>query len=146
VAEAQLRLTPDGEEALREAQRLCFRANVAIVSAEHLLCGALAVLHGLGCDVPAPGLIAEALTISQGAGGTAHSHQLMFGSAARAAMDAVADRVARSGSAAIDAAAIARGTIESGELSPMVFAALRTTRDALLAALPAGTAWARDSR
>ena len=62
----------------------------------------------------------------------------MFGSGAREAINFIAGGVRRSGGTEITALAIATGTIGSGEVGPMFFGALGTTREALLSALGEG--------
>lgn len=137
----EVTLSEDGARALREAQNFCFRANVAIVGAEHLLAGALLVVSEGGNDrvPPAPALEA-ALMLAQGHGDATLSTQVMFGSAARDAMNAIAGAVRAAGHTSIDAPTIALGAIDSGEVNPMFFSSLGKTKDELREALGAGSA------
>ena len=137
----EVQLTADGERALEEAQRYCGRMNVAIIGPEHLLAGALLVLGQAGLsNLPAPEALEAALMASQGSGTEPLAANMMFGSAAREAINFTAGGVRGAGGTNITAFAIAAGTIASGEVGPMFFGALGTTREALLAALTAGLA------
>lgn len=132
----ELTLTDDAARALREAENYCWRSNVAIVAAEHLLAAALLVLGATGRDdLPPAGQIEAAVLAVHGAGSEPLSDTVMFGSAARDALEATAIRLRESGGSVIDATIIARGVIESGEVNPRFYAALATTRQDLLAAL-----------
>jgi hypothetical protein len=136
MAEAEVRLDESGARALREAQNFCFRADVAIVGAEHLLAGALLVLAEAGTAVvPGRQELEEALQLSQGAGSSALAEQVMFGSAAREAINDTAAAVRRAGGTIIGARELAIGAIVSGNVSPMFYASLATTREALRSAL-----------
>lgn len=132
----EISLTEDGQFALQEAQSFCGRANVAIVAAEHLLAGALAVL---GTErypaLPPRTALESALMISQGEGEEPLANQVMFGSAARDAINQTAYAVRQAGGTRIDARLLAAGVIESGEVSPMFYSALGATRADLLDAL-----------
>lgn len=133
---SEVTLSPDGERTLREAQNLCYRMNVAIVAPEHLLAGALSVLHAAGAQhLPAPADIERAIEMTQGRGSTTISENVMFGSAAREAINGIAGAVRQSGETHITARALAVGTIESGEVNPMFYNSLGTTKAALLDAL-----------
>jgi hypothetical protein len=135
----EIALTPDGERALAEAQRYCGRMHVAIMGPEHLLAGALLVLGQSGHPgVPAPEALEAALMASQGSGTEPLAANVMFGSAAREAINFTAGGVRGAGGTDITALAIAAGTIASGEVGPMFFGALGTTREALLSALSEG--------
>jgi hypothetical protein len=129
-------LAADGERTLREAQNLCYRTNIAIVAPEHLLAGALLVLGQAGVDgLPDATAIESAIVMSQGQGSTAISANVMFGSAAREAMNGIAGAVREAGGTQITATILAVGTIESGEVNPMFYSALGTTKAELLDAL-----------
>ena len=132
----EITLSPDGERALTEAQDFCARMNVAIVAPEHLLAGALVVLGEGGFEgVPSPDALERALLAAQGSGSEPLTTNVMFGSAARQAINFTAGGVRRAGLAQITAASLAAGTIASGEVGPMFFDALATTREALMQAL-----------
>lgn len=131
----EVRLSGDGERCLSEAQNFCGRANVAIVGADHLLAGALVVVsEGGRPDIPNRTMLESALMLTQGSAG-AHENQVMFGSAARDAINTVASNVRKAGGTSIDALALALGTLDSGEVNPMFYASLGITRAALRAAL-----------
>lgn len=135
---SEVTLAPDGERTLREAQNLCYRTNVAIVAPEHLLAGALTVLSAAGIaglpDVPA---IESAMVMVQGQGSGQISESVMFGSAARDAINGVARAVREAGGMQITALILAAGTIASGEVNPMFYQALGTTKAELLGAIEA---------
>lgn len=132
----ELSLSADAERALREAENFCWRANVAIIAAEHLVAGALLVLGRAGnAAVPGEGALRDALLAVHGAGADALTDNVMWGSSAREALNTTAAAAGDSGATLIDAAAIAAGVLHSGELSPMFCAALNTTRQALLLAI-----------
>lgn len=131
-------LSADGERALAAAEDASARANVAIVSAEHLLGGALLVLNELGAlSSPGTGQIEAAMRTSQGMGSEAPAEKVMFGSAARAAMGFTAAVVRQQGGGEIDARVLAIGTIASDEVSPAFFESLGMTKHDLLVALQA---------
>lgn len=135
----EVHLTADGERALEEAQRYCGRMNVAIVAPEQVLAGALLVLGQAGyANLPPREALDAALLASQGSGREPLAAKMMFGSGAREAINFVAGDVRRSGGTEIGALALAAGTIGSGEVGPMFFGALGTTREALLSALGGG--------
>lgn len=128
----ELRLTADGERALREAENFCWRMNVAIEAPEHLLAGALVVLEEEGvAGLPARELVEAALEHIVGRGTTSLTDNVMPGPSARAALNHAVRAVREAGHATIDARAIAIGVIDSGELHPMFVGALGTTADAL---------------
>ena len=132
----EIRLSPDGERVLAEAQSFCVRANVAIVGAEHLLAGALVVLSESGnTGVPARRDIEAALMLAQGHADDAHGNQVMFGSGSRDAINATAKAVGDAGGTLIKAATLALGTIDSGAVSPMFYQSLGTSPAALRAAI-----------
>ncbi len=131
----EVSLTEDGERVLREAQSFCQRSNVAIVAAEHLLSGALAVLSEAGnTAVPDRAALEAALMLTQG-GAEAHQNQVMYGSAARDAINETARGVREAGRSAIDATTLALGVIDSGEVNPMFYGSLGITKVALRAAI-----------
>lgn len=133
----ELRLGDDAERALREAENFCWRTNVAILGAEHLLAGALVVLGATGlAGMPTAAVVEAALVAVQGVGAEELSDNVKFGSAARDALAATALRLRESGETLMDALAIARGVIESGEVNPMFFGELGVAKEQLLAALP----------
>ncbi|MGE5595437.1 MAG: hypothetical protein ACM3S1_05315 [Hyphomicrobiales bacterium] len=132
----ELVLTDDGNRALQEAQNFCWRSNTAIVSAEHLLAGALLVLASAGYPgLPSKEELESALMLAQGAGDETLSSQVMFGSAARDAINATARAVREAGGTRIDARLIAAGAIESGEVNPMFYGSLGVAKSQLLDAL-----------
>ena len=134
---ADLQAAPDFERALREAENFCWAANVAILAPEHLLAGALKVLAAAGAaGLPSLEALEAALLETHGASDDELGQQVMFGSAARAALNQTAGEARQAGIAVLTAGVLARGVIASGELMPTFFAALRSTRPALLAALP----------
>lgn len=133
---AEIQATEDFQRALREAENYCYATNVGIIAPEHLLAGALKVLVAAGvAGLPAPGTLEAALLDVQGSSEDELSQQVMFGSAAREAMNQTAGDARRAGTEAISAAVLARGIITSGEVTPMFFGALGTTKAELLAAL-----------
>jgi hypothetical protein len=139
MAEQEVRLDESGGRALREAQNFCFRANVAIVGAEHLLAGALLVLSERGfAGVPGREALEGALALAQGSGANQPSEQVMFGSAAREAINDTAGVVRRAGRTSVGARELAIGTVASGNVSPMFYASLGVDRDVLRTALEAG--------
>ena len=125
---SEVALTADGERALKEAENYCWRTNVAIVAPEHLLAGALLVLSTAGHPgTPAAEQLEAAVLASQGSGSEELSNSVM--------LNYVAAGVRQAGATDVTALAVAAGTIESGEVNPMFFSALKTTRAALLEAL-----------
>ena len=135
---AEIRLSDDGNRALAEAQSFCRRANVAIVSAEHLLAGALLVLSESGAEgIPDRTALEAALMLAQGAGSDAFSERVMFGSAAREAINSTAGTVRQGGGSIIGPRELALGTVDSGNVSPMFFTALGMARERLRTALSA---------
>ncbi|MGI8925346.1 MAG: hypothetical protein ACR2HN_01715 [Tepidiformaceae bacterium] len=137
---SEVGLTAAGERVLREAENFCWRANVAIIAAEHLLAGALLLLQRDGqAALPPEERLKEALVAVHGSGSQALTNNVMWGSSGRQALDATATAVREAGGTAIGPPEIARGVIESGEIGPMFYSALGLGREALLAALlPAG--------
>ncbi|MBI2765969.1 MAG: hypothetical protein HYX53_08680 [Chloroflexi bacterium] len=133
---AEVSLTEEGGRVLREAEQFCWRTNVAIVAPEHLLAGALLVLSQAGRPgLPPPETLEAALLDAQGSGDTELTSNVMFGSAAREAINGTALAVRQAGGTLIDARILAMGVIASGEVTPMFFGALGTTRQELMAAL-----------
>ena len=130
---AEIGLTADGERALAEAQAYCQRTNVAIVAPEHLVAGALRVLGDGGAGgLPSPDELDAAVLASQGSSEDRLDANVMFGSAAREAINFTAAGVGRAGGTDISAALIAAGTIASGEVGPMFYGALGLTKEELL--------------
>ncbi len=66
------------------------------------------------------------------------TQNVMFGSAAREAVNFTAALVRQAGGGEIDPRTLAYGILQSGELGPMFFMALGTTKQDVLAALGAG--------
>ncbi|MCC6386862.1 MAG: hypothetical protein IT302_05720 [Dehalococcoidia bacterium] len=133
---ADLQPAPDFERALREAENFCWAANVAILAPEHLLAGALKVLAAAGATgLPSLEMLEAALLETHGASDDQLGQQVMFGSAARAAINQTAAEARQAGVTVLTAGVLARGVIASGELMPTFYAALGTTRPALLSAL-----------
>jgi hypothetical protein len=131
---AELRLTQEGERALREAERICYGMNVGIQAAEHLLCGALLVLHQSGIPgVPDAERLEAGLLSIHGASDEPLTQKVMAGSAFRMALNDTARGAIERGVTNIDARVLVRGVIESGEVHPMFYAAAGTTKEALLA-------------
>lgn len=136
MTDEQLGLTDDGARALQEAQNFCWRANIAIVAAEHVLAGALLVLSQSGASqLPAKEALEAALAGAQGLGEPGMANQVMFGSAARDAINTTAGGVRAAGGTQIDARLLAAGVIESGEVNPMFFSALGRTKAEILASI-----------
>lgn len=135
---SEVTLSADGERTLREAQNLCYRMNVAIVAPEHLLAGALTVLNTAGiAGLPGIPAIEAAVMLAQGQGSGQLAENVMFGSAAREAINMIAGAVRETGGTQISALALAAGTIASGEVNPMFYESLGITRASLLAAIEA---------
>lgn len=129
----ELRLTPEGERALREAERLCYAMNVAIQAPEHLLAGALLVLRSAGvAGVPEPDRLQAGLEMIHGSGSEQLNARVMPGSAFRAALNETARATLARGETEIDARVLVRGLVESGEVNPMFYGAAGTTKEALL--------------
>ena len=136
---ADVSLSESGARALREAENYCWRTNVAIVAPEHLLAGCLAVLAAAGAEgLPSHEALESALLMAQGMSDEALTQNVMFGSAARDAITFTAHLVREAGGGEIDPRTLAYGIIQSGELGPMFFNALGTTKQDVLAALGAG--------
>ncbi len=139
MAEEQLALTEDGARALQEAQNFCWRANIAIVAADHVLAGALLVLAANGVsNLPTKDELEQALQASQGLGEPGMANQVMFGSAARDAVSATAAAVREAGGNRIDARLLALGIIDSGEVHPMFYSALGRSKPELRELLEPG--------
>lgn len=136
MAAEELTLDTDAAQALREAQRLCFHTNCAIVAPEHLLAACLLVLRARGQpQLPEPATIHQALIATQSIGEDPLDRDVIFGSAARKAIEHAAAEARATGAPTISARALARALVQSGECSPMFFAALGVPRSALAAAL-----------
>lgn len=132
---AEIRLTESGQRVLREAEQLCYRLNVAIAAPEHLMAGALMVLSREGvAGLPGADAARHAAEAIHGTGESLDA-QVMWGSAAREALNATARYVAAAGETEIDARRLALGILESGELNPMFFVAAGTDRESVRSAL-----------
>ena len=132
----EVRLTEDGERALKEAQNFCWRHHVAIVAAEHVLAGALVVAqqNGLG-GLPTRENIEAAVIACIGTGTEQLTDNVMFGSSARDVINDTARRLREANGTDLDAITLARGVTESGEVGPRFFSALGIDRQNLLALL-----------
>jgi hypothetical protein len=129
-------LYTDAKRALREAENLCWRSNVAILAPEHLLAGCLAVVRAAGADdLPALDALAQAVGATQGVGESELTDNVMWGSSARAALESTVARERAAGIKLLGARGLALGVIDSGEVSPMFYASLGASRDALRSAL-----------
>jgi hypothetical protein len=136
---AEIRLTADGERALRESEKLCYATNVAIQAPEHLLAAALIVLAENGAvGLPSLESLEAGVLGIHGRGGETLNTQVMWGSAVREALNMTAASVASAGGTEIDARIIALGLIESGEVNPMFYACAGTSREALRNTLTSG--------
>jgi hypothetical protein len=131
----EIALDAEGERVLRDAQNFCFQSRVSILAPEHLLAAALLTLGENRPGLPTAEEVAGAFLMVQGMGSEETDANVMFGSAARDALNTVARNVRVAGGTAIDAHAIAVGVIGSGEVNPMFFAELGWSKDRLLAAL-----------
>jgi hypothetical protein len=116
-------------------QDFCRRSSTAIVSAEHLAAGALAVVSESLPGIPTLPDLEQALLMAQSEGDAPLTQQVMWGSSARDAMTATAALVRRAGGGAIDARTLAYVTIASDELRPMFFDAIGIPKSTLLALL-----------
>ncbi len=133
---SEMRLSADGERSFMEAQQLCLATNVAIVAPEHVLAGALLVLHESGhAGLPEVETVARAIVATQAVGDAALQDSPMFGSAARQAISECSRIVRQSGGSEIGALELALGTIASGEVNPMFYGALGLTKQDLIATL-----------
>jgi hypothetical protein len=133
---AEIRLGDDGQRVLREAERICYQTNVAITAPEHLLAAALAILArqerpGLPTDTQ----LQEAVLAVHGRSDEELGSQVMWGSAAREALNLTARAVAEAGETTIDARRLALGLIASGEINPMFYMTAGSSKAALLEAL-----------
>lgn len=132
-------LSESGARALREAENYCWRMNVGIVAPEHLLAGCLKVLNDEGVPgLPPDDTLESALMLAQGSSDDELTQNVIFGSAAREAVNFTAALVRQAGGGEIDPRTLAYGILQSGELGPMFFMALGTTKEDVLAALGAG--------
>ena len=133
---AEVSLSPDAGCALQEAENYCWRANVGIVAPEHLLAGCIRVLNAAGFPgLPSDEQVEQALLMAQGMSEDALTQNVMFGSAARDAVNFTARLVREAGGGEIDTLTLAYGIIQSGELGPMLFSAMGTTKAELVEAL-----------
>lgn len=134
----EVTLSEDAGRALREAENFCWRMNVGIVAPEHLLAGCLKVLNLAGvAGLPADEAVESALLMAQGMSEEKLTQNVMFGSAARDAVNFTARLVREAGGGEINTLTLGYGVIESGELGPMFFSALGTTKRGMVAALAA---------
>ena len=134
----EVHLSEEGGRVLGEAEQFCRQSHLSILAPEHLLGAALLVLGETHAGLPTPEEVASAFLATQGMGSEPTDGKVMFGSAARDAINMVAGDVRRAGRQAIDARAIAVGVIQSGEVNPMFFSTLGWSKDRLLGGI--GTA------
>lgn len=133
----EVSLGPDAGRALQEAENFCWRANIAIVAAEHVLAGALVVLAPALPGLPQKDALEAALVMTHGSGADALTGNVMFGSSARDAVSMVAAWAREAGIAQISAQLLALGVVESGEIGPMFFSALGVSKAELRTILQA---------
>src|SRR6185436_12328980 len=101
-------LTEDAGRAMQEAENFCWRMNVGIVAPEHLLAGCLKVLNMMGvAGLPADDAVESALLMAQGMSEDALTQNVMFGSAARAAMSFTARLVREAGGGQLNSLTLA---------------------------------------
>jgi hypothetical protein len=133
---ADVTLNEDSARALQEGENFCWRANVGIVAPEHVLAGCLKVLNAAGvAGLPSDEALAGALLMAQGMSEDALTQNVMFGSAAREAINFTARLVREAGGGEIDPLTLAYGVVQSGEVGPMFFSALGVAKAELVAAL-----------
>jgi hypothetical protein len=133
---SEITLSEDGTRALREAENLCWKTNVDILAPEHLLAGALLVLAGGGwAQLPGDDELMAGVTAIHASGSEALTDNVMWGSSARQALNAVAGAVQAAAGTVIDARVIAAGLMDSGEVHPMFYGAIGTSKAALFQAL-----------
>ncbi len=136
---AEIRMTDDAQRALREAERICYQTNVAIGAPEHLLAAALAILARQGTGgLPGDDALERAVLAVHAASDEELREQVMWGSAAREALNQAASGVAEAGETDIDARILALGIIDSGEVNPMFFMSAGADKGSLRAVLAAG--------
>ncbi len=136
----EITLAESASRAMQEAENFCWRANVGIVAPEHLLAGCLKVLNASGHPgLPTDEQLESALLMAQGMSEETLTQNVMFGSAAREAINFTARLVGQAGGGEIDTLTLAYGIIQSGELNPMFFTALAATKAELLNALTNNT-------
>lgn len=128
-------LADDAKRALREAENFCWRANVGIVSAEHLLAGCLVQMAKDGQGGYPLERLEAALAPLHPPGMTELGNTVMFGSAARDAMTAAVRDARSAGITRLDARGLALGVVRSGEVHPMFYGTLGVGRDALISEL-----------
>ncbi|MEO8539035.1 MAG: hypothetical protein ABI577_04785 [bacterium] len=132
----EVTLSESAGRAMQEAENFCWRMNVGIVAPEHLLAGCLKVLNEAGAvGLPPDPILESALLMAQGMSEEKLTQNVMFGSAARDAVNFTAALVRQAGGGEIDPRTLAYGVIQSGELGPMLFLSLGTTKQDLLTAL-----------
>ncbi|MFN0095874.1 MAG: hypothetical protein ACKVVT_14000 [Dehalococcoidia bacterium] len=134
---SEVTLGPDAGRALQEAENFCWRANVAIVAADHVLAGAMVVLAGQIAGLPSRESLEAALLMAHGSGSDKLTQNVMFGSSARDAVSTVARWAREAGLTEINARMLALGVLASGEVGPMFFSAAGVTKDELRTALEA---------
>ena len=129
-------LDDDARLALFAGERFCRDANVAILVPEHLLAGALLVLHHRGvAGLPGAGELESALALVVGTGADVPADEVSLGPAVQAVLASVAGAAAEAGRDTLSARDLAVAVILAGEAVPMFYGAMGTTRDGLLAAL-----------
>ena len=125
---------------MQEAENFCWRSNVGIVAPEHLLAGCLVVLDAGGFPgLPSDERLVEAVLRAQGMSEDALTQNVMFGSAARDAINFTARLVREAGGGEIDPLTLAYGVIQSGEVGPMFFSALGVGKAELVGVLTLGS-------
>jgi len=90
--------------------------------------------------VPDRAALEGALALAQGAGSAAISEQVMFGSAAREAINDTAGIVRKAGGTTVTSRQLAIGAIVSGNVSPMFYSSLGVSKDELRTALEGAAA------
>jgi hypothetical protein len=132
----EVTLSAESGRALQEAENFCWRTNVGIVAPEHVLAGCLKVLNAAGvAGLPSDEAVEGAFLMAQGMSEDALTQNVMFGSAAREAINFTARLVREAGGGEIDPLTLAYGVIQSGEVGPMFFSALGVAKGELLASL-----------
>lgn len=130
----EIHLTAEGHRALREAEQLCWRMNVAIETPEHLLAGALLVLGDTGTvGLPDRARVEEALLLIHGAGESVLRDQVMPSPGAHAALNHAVRMMREAGGYAFGAKDLALGVITSGEVNPLFYRALGASGEMLVA-------------
>lgn len=130
---AEIRMAPDAERVLRDAERLCFETNIAIGAPEHLLAAALTIVAAQGevSGLPdADTLRAAAITV-HGTAERASKSTVMWGSAARETLAEAVRLVREAGETDITARRLALAIVRSGEVNPFFFSAAGMSKDEL---------------